>query len=72
MAIDTAGFSSSNLLSGSYDAETETMTIQFHSGHTWEYRNVPQGIWEGLKAAASAGSYFHRQIKGRFGGSEVS
>lgn len=69
MALDTTTFAgSSNLASGSYDDETQELTVEFRSGETYAYRNVPQGIWAGLKGAGSAGSYFHRQVRSRFAG----
>jgi hypothetical protein len=41
------------------------------SGERYGYRDVPQGIWAGLKAAASPGSYFHRQVRSRFSGERL-
>lgn len=69
--IDTAAFESSNLRSGVFDDRDGTMTITFVDGRTYVYRNVPQGVWEGLKAAGSPGSYFYQQVRGRYGGTEV-
>lgn len=53
MAAESFSFpGSTNLASGSYDDETQELEITFRSGATYAYRNVPQGIVEGLKAAA--------------------
>lgn len=72
MAVDTKTFiTSSNLRAGAYDDEAQALTITFRDGRGWKYEDVPQGIWEGLKAAASAGKYFHQQIKDSFDGREV-
>lgn len=72
MAAESFSFpGSTNLASGSYDDETQDLEITFRSGATYAYRNVPQGIVEGLKAAASAGEYFARQIKLRYPGVRV-
>lgn len=57
---------SSNLAAAGYDAEAQTLTIEFHNGETYDYFNVPQGVYAGLMGAGSAGQYFARQIKGRF------
>ena len=71
MAVERHHFSSSNLLSGSYDAETQELEITFQSGEAYSYQNVPQGYWAGLIAAPSAGQYFARQIRSRFGGTPI-
>ena len=72
MAIETFTFpGSSNLAGGSYDDETQELTIEFRSGDEYAYRNVPQGIVAGLRGAGSPGQYFHRQIRSRFGGTRI-
>lgn len=38
---------SSNLRAVDYNPETQTLIIQFHSGHIYEYYNVPLNIFEG-------------------------
>ena len=62
---------SSNLSSASYDPDTDTLTIEFQSGSSYQYLNVPPSIYRGLQSAPSAGSYFYRQIKGRFAYEQV-
>jgi KTSC domain len=63
VALDLFDFpGSSNLLGGTYDPETEELTVTFSGGE--QYRGkVPQGVVEGLKAAGSAGGYYHREIR---------
>jgi hypothetical protein len=58
--------SSSNLSSASYDPDEQTLTIEFQSGGSYTYSNVPPETYRGLTLASSAGQYFHRQIKGRY------
>ncbi len=60
---------SSNLYSVGYD--NGTMRIQFRSGRTYAYFNVPPNIHQGLMAAISHGSYFHAYIKGRYGDTPI-
>ena len=55
--------SSSNLRSVGYDPNEETLEIEFHSGGTYQYFNVPQHRCEGLMNASSKGSYFDAYIK---------
>ena len=69
--IEEFSLVSTNLESGTYDAETQVLTLTFQNGGTYEYAGVPQGIVAGLKASGSPGSYFHRSIKQRFGGEQV-
>lgn len=62
---------SSYLKIGVYDPQDQTLVITFQDGTAFAYRNVPEGVWAGLKAAGSAGKYFHAQVRGRYAGSEV-
>ncbi len=57
---------SSNLASATYDPEVENLVIEFQSGSSYTFFNVPPSIYRGLQTAGSAGEYFARQIKGRF------
>lgn len=62
---------SSNLASASYDPEVENLTIEFQSGAIYVYYNVPAATYRGLQNAGSAGSYFYRQIRGRYAYDQV-
>jgi lysyl-tRNA synthetase class 2 len=66
VAVERTSFSSEHLDEAEYDADVEDLTITFADGAQYLYRNVPPGVWRGLRDAASAGGYFHRFIKGRF------
>jgi hypothetical protein len=55
---------SSNLKRCSYDIETETLQIQFHSGKVYSYQGVPASVYNGLLEASSPGQYFNSNIKG--------
>lgn len=55
--------SSSNLRSVGYDASSETLEIEFHSGGTYQYSHVPASVHQGLMQAESHGRYFHAHIK---------
>lgn len=58
---------SSSILDAEYDNETQTLTIQFASGRRYTFTGVPPSVYEGLIDAASAGQYFHQNIKGQYG-----
>ena len=38
----------------------------FTNAHCYEYRDVEPHIWEGLRAAPSAGAFVNKVIKGHF------
>ena len=64
---ETTILSSSNLASATFDPDTDTLTIEFNSGDSYDYFNVPQNVYRSLTLAGSAGDYFNRNIKGRYG-----
>ena len=55
--------SSSNIASVGYDDNTHTLEVEFHSGHVYQYFDVPKDVYDGLLTAGSVGKYFN-QIKG--------
>lgn len=61
---------SSQLAAVGYDHTTGTLAIQFKgkggAGSTYEYANVPQDVYEGLRTADSCGKFFGEHIKGEF------
>jgi len=57
---------SSNIRSVGYDAASQTLEVEFHSGGVYQYSGVPEIIYQGFMRAASKGSYFHDHIKGRY------
>lgn len=64
--------SSSNIASIGYDSQSQTLEIEFHSGSVYQYYSVPQSLYQGLMEASSHGSYFHQNIKGRYGDTKVA
>jgi hypothetical protein len=42
---------SDNVRAAGYDANTLTMTVQFHNGYTYEYYGVPGELWNSFIAA---------------------
>lgn len=49
-----------------YSAARRELTILFQSGKAYTYLGVPEDVHAGMKAAASKGEYFNREIRGRF------
>lgn len=63
--------SSSNLASVGYDAESETLEVEFNNGNIYQYYNVPQLMFESLMQAPSVGSFFNANIRNAFACSKV-
>ena len=57
---------SSNVESVSFDDSTDTLTVVFQGGVSYEYLNVPASVYRAFQAAPSAGQFVHRQLKGRY------
>lgn len=55
--------SSSNIASVGYDATSQVLEIEFHSGGIYQYFSVPQLEHAGFMNASSHGTYFHEHIK---------
>ncbi len=54
---------SSQIKAAGYDAASRTLAIEFNSGGTWHYADVPPQTYEQFRAAKSAGSFLHSVIK---------
>jgi hypothetical protein len=55
--------SSSNIAAVGYDAEGQTVYVQFLNGTTYAYKGVPEHEFENLRTASSVGSYLNRNYK---------
>ena len=55
--------SSSNIQAVGYDAESQTVYVQFLNGTTYAYKGVPEHEFENLRTAPSVGSYLNRNYK---------
>jgi hypothetical protein len=55
--------SSSNIDSIGYDEDTQTLEIDFNSGATYQFKDVPVDVWNKFKGSASKGRFFRSQIK---------
>jgi hypothetical protein len=55
--------SSSNITAVGYDAENQTVYVQFLNGSTYAYKGVPEHEFENLLTAPSVGSYLNRNYK---------
>jgi hypothetical protein len=57
---------SSTLSTLAYDSAREILQLEFRSRAIYHYYGVPAAVHEALLAAPSKGSYFNREIRGRF------
>ena len=55
--------SSSNLASVGYDADSETLEVEFKGGSVYQYFNVPAFMHERMMAADSIGIFFNAEIR---------
>ena len=49
-----------------YNLDREEMTVQFHSGDTYVYRDLSLPVYEALVEAKSAGAFFMRNVRGQY------
>ncbi|QNS41792.1 KTSC domain-containing protein [Chryseobacterium manosquense] len=62
---------SSNIASIGYDADSQTLEIEFLNGGVYQYFDVPQHIYDGIMSADSHGQYLAQNIKGAYRYSKV-
>lgn len=58
--------SSSNLVAIGYDEASSTLRVEFKTGGNYDYYDVPQREFDGLRTASSHGEYLARNIKGKY------
>jgi len=62
---------SSNIASIGYDADSQTLEIEFLNGGVYQYFEVPQQVYEEIMNADSQGQYLAQNIKGVYRYSKV-
>ena len=62
---------SSNVESIGYDEDSSTLQVEFKNGTTYQYFDVPENIFIGLRDAGSVGGYLAARIKGTYRYSKV-
>lgn len=58
--------SSSSIAAIGYDADNQTVYVQFLNGTTYAYKGVPENEFENLRTAPSVGAYLNRNYKNVF------
>jgi hypothetical protein len=69
--MDRTAVSSSNITSVGYDANSETLEIEFNSGGIYQYYNFPQFMYDQFMQSGSLGTFFHANIKDAYSCSRV-
>jgi hypothetical protein len=49
-----------------YDADTQTLEVEFNTGSVYAYSDVHQGEYDAFIDSDSKGKYFHANIKKRY------
>jgi len=55
--------SSSSIASIGFDADTETLEVEFVSGRIYRYHDVERDLFEDFRNAPSKGTFFNEHIK---------
>ena len=64
--MDRETVESSNIESIGYDAGSGILEVEFKGGSVYQYRGIPQEMYDELREADSVGSFIHRRIKNVF------
>jgi hypothetical protein len=66
MPLTSRPIVSSMIASAGYDPDTRVMEIEFRSGKTYTFSEVPPHVYENLLASDSPGRYFNQSIKNNY------
>ena len=69
--MDRLPVASTNLVSVGYDANTQTLEVEFQGGSIYQYYNVEAGVFEQFMQAPSKGQFLNAYIKNAYPYSRV-
>lgn len=55
----------------SIDHDGNKLIVEFKSGGTYHYSDVPTDIFEQMKSASSKGKFLHANIKGKYSHAKI-
>jgi len=64
--MERTSVSSSNIGAVGYEAETNTLEVEFLNGSVYQYAGVSVDEYEAMMNADSKGKYLNANIKGRY------
>jgi hypothetical protein len=64
--MDRQLVTSSSVTEIGYDVNTMTLEVVFRNGTTYQYFDVPESLYEGLKTSESVGKFLNEQIKNSY------
>ncbi|MCK9619581.1 MAG: KTSC domain-containing protein [Methylobacter sp.] len=64
--MEKINVTSSNVESIRYYEDSSTLEIEFKNGATYQYFDVPENVYNGLRDAGSVGGYLASTIKGNY------
>ncbi len=64
--MERTSITSTNIRAVGYDADSQTLEVEFNDGSVYQYAGVPVGEYEGLMNADSKGKYHNANIKKRY------
>lgn len=62
--IDTP--ESSNIVRFGYDDGNRILKVEFRNGSVYDYFDIPDQVFNGMRNAPSKGQYLAQQVKGNF------
>lgn len=69
--MEMIGVDSSNVESVGFDEGSSTLQVEFKNGSMYQYFDVPENIFIGLRDSDSVGRYLSENIKGTYRYSKV-
>lgn len=69
--IGMQSVSSSNVSAIGYDAESQTLRVQFKNGGRYDYAEVEKEEFDDLRDAPSIGRHLNQAIKGQHGCTKI-
>ena len=69
--MDMTNVDSSNVAAVGYDEDSFTLQVEFNKGGIYQYFDVPEHLFEGLRDAESVGGFLAANIKGHYRFSKV-
>lgn len=69
--MEMTNVDSSNVEAVGYDEDSSTLQVEFKNGGVYQYFDVPEVVFIGLRDADSVGRYLNANIKGTYRYSKV-